>query len=158
MVEHMDIETILSHVRTLAEPLLAARGIELVDLTCRPQGRNHLLQLLVDAPGGISLDRCAEVNRAVSAVLDTAAELTEPYVLEVASPGLDRPLATRRDFERAIGETVTMHLRAPYAGAWEVVGRVVEASDNTVTLETKRWGAIAILISNIAKAVRKLQW
>lgn len=154
----MTHEEIVAYVRSVAEPLLAARDIELVELTGRPQGRQHCLQLLVHTPGGISLDRCAELNRALSGALDQAALLTEPYLLEVSSPGLDRPLTTRRDFERVTGETVTIDLHEPLAGARQVVGRVVSANDSSVALETQRWGTVALPTANIANAVLTLPW
>ena len=154
----MTDEDIVAYVRTVADPLLAERGLELVELAYRPQGWQHVLRLLAHTPGGISLDQCAELNRALSAALDQAEILTEPYLLAVASPGLDRPLTTRRDFERVAGDTITANLREPFAGSWHIVGRVVGASESSVTLETKRWGTVTLPLVNITKAVLKLQW
>src|SRR3990167_9523060 len=93
-------DTVVAHVRGLTEPLLAEQGVELVELMYRREGRGMVLRFLVHTPGGITLDRCAALNRALSDRLDAGGFLDEPYLLEVASPGLDRPLSTRRDFER----------------------------------------------------------
>ena len=154
----MDAETVVAQVRALAEPFLAEQAVELVELAYRREGRGMVLRLLVHTPGGITLDRCADLNRALSDRLDAGALLDEPYVLEVASPGLDRPLATRRDFERVAGETITADLREPFAGQRQLIGRVVSADDASVTLETKRWGSVALPLAHIAHAVVKLQW
>ena len=154
----MDTQAIMSYVQTVTEPLLSARGIELVELTYRPQGRQHMLQLLVQTPAGITLEQCAELNRALSYALDTAGLLEEPYVLEVASPGLDRPLTTRRDFERAAGQLITAELQEPFSGQRQMVGRVVSAEASTVTLETARWGTVTLPLANIARATMKLRW
>ena len=154
----MDTEAIVSYVQTVAAPLLITRGIELVELTYRPQGRQHMLQLLVQTPAGITLEQCAELNRALSHELDAAGLLEEPYLLEVASPGLDRPLTTQRDFKRAAGRLITAELQEPFSGQRQVVGRVVSAEASTVTLEIARWGTVTLPLANIARATMKLRW
>ena len=142
----------------MAEPLLAERGMELVELNARQQGAQLLLQLLVDLPSGITLSQCTELNRALNDALAGSDVGTESYLLEVASPGLDRPLRTHRDFERVAGQTVTATLHQPFAGQHQLVGNVVSADEQHVTLETKRWGAVMLPLASIAKAVITLKW
>ena len=153
----MDTDTLLTHVRSVAEPLLAQRETELVELTMVP-GRSQTLRFLVQTAQGITLEECAALHRALSAALDTNGLLQESYLLEVASPGLDRPLRTRRDFERVQGRSVTVELAQPFAGRWQLVGEVVAADDAAIRLETKRWGTVTLPLTNIRRAVVTLRW
>ena len=153
----MDTDTLLTHVRSVAEPLLAQRETELVELTIVP-GRSPTLRFLVQTAQGITLDECAALNRALSEVLDTNGLLQGSYLLEVASPGLDRPLRTRRDFERVRGRSVTVDLVQPFAGRGQLVGEVRDADETAVMLETKRWGTVTLPLTNIRRAVVTLRW
>lgn len=148
----------MTQVRELAEPLLAERGVELVELTLARHGREPVVRVLVQTATGITLDECAALNRALSERLDESGVMAEPYVLEVASPGLDRPLASRRDFERARGRSVTVELVERFAGRGQLVGDVASADEMTVTLETKRWGTVTLPFTNIRRAVLTLRW
>ena len=154
----MNEHEVLAQVRVTAEPLLAARGMELVELNSGRQGSRRVVRLLVYLPGGITLAQCAELNRALSAELDRVDSFEEPYLLEVASPGLDRPLVTRRDFERVQGETITAELREPFAGQRQLIGQMLSANDTSVTLETKRWGTVTLPLDGIVHASIRLQW
>ncbi len=154
----MDQEALMTHVRTLTEPVLAAQAVELVELRCRREGRALVLQCLVDTPGGITLDECARLNRTLSELLETSGAMTEPYLFEVASPGLDRPLTTRRDFERLRGKRVQLHLVAGAGPAQELIGEVQRTDETAVTVETTRWGMVTVPWTQIAKAVRHVTW
>ena len=90
-------------LRTLLEPGVRALGFELVDSELAGRGRNAVLRVYIDGPHGVTVDDCAEVSRQLSAILDVEDPFPERYVLEVSSPGLDRPLVRREDFERFVG-------------------------------------------------------
>lgn len=121
------------HLLDLLGPVVAAAGYDLEDLTVTAAGRRNLVRVVVDGDGGVDLDAVAEVSRAVSQVLDAAADanFAGPYVLEVTSPGVDRPLTEPRHWRRAVGRLV----QVPVAGR-TVTARVVAASDTGVTLES----------------------
>jgi ribosome maturation factor RimP len=114
-------------------PVVAATGYELEDVSVTPAGRRSLVRVTVDADGGVDLDAVAEVSRAVSKSLDAegAPNFAGPYVLEVSSPGVDRPLTEPRHWRRAIGRLVRVSV-----GDVPTVGRVVRAGDAAVVLET----------------------
>jgi ribosome maturation factor RimP len=114
-------------------PVVAATGYELEDVSVTPAGRRSLVRVTVDADGGVDLDAVAEVSRAVSKSLDAegAPNFAGPYVLEVSSPGVDRPLTEPRHWRRATGRLV----RVP-VGDVPTVGRVVRAGDTAIVLET----------------------
>lgn len=93
-------------VTELAQPIVDALGLELVDLEFKKAGRSHLLCLYIDKPGGVTLDDCAEVSRELSLILDVEDIIAGRYTLEVSSPGLERPLKRRDDFVRFSGRLV----------------------------------------------------
>jgi ribosome maturation factor RimP len=116
-----------SRVRPLLEPVVTAAGYDLEDVTVTAAGRRSVVRVVVDRDGGVDLDDVAEVSRAVSVALDATDELgSSPFVLEVTSPGVDRPLTLPRHWRRNVGRLVR---------AGERTGRIMEADDDAVTLE-----------------------
>ena len=116
----------------LVEPAVAAAGYDLEEVAVTPAGRRRVVRVVVDADGGVSLDDVAEVSRAVSAVLDEHDDLLgdAPYLLEVTSPGVDRPLTEPRHWRRAVGRLV----RVPIGGR-TVEARVTGADSAGVELD-----------------------
>lgn len=114
-------------LETVIGPAVTAAGCDLEDVAVSPAGRRKVVRVVVDADGGVSLDDVADVSRAVSEVLDAHdTELfgASPYVLEVSSPGVDRPLTQPRHWRRAVGRLVEVPIdgrtvRARVAGADE---------------------------------------
>jgi ribosome maturation factor RimP len=117
-------------LRDLLEPVVADAGYDLEDVTVSAAGRRSVVRIIVDRDGGIDLDAVAEVSRDVSSALDETDVMGDaPYTLEVTSPGVDRPLTQPRHWRRAIGRLVAVTVAES-----PVVGRVVAADDDTVTL------------------------
>jgi ribosome maturation factor RimP len=103
------------------ERRVAALGYELVDVRWGGTGRRPLLQLRIDRPpsdpvGGITVDDCASVSRALEPWLDEHGQLSDRYTLEVSSPGVDRPLVRPHDFERFRGERIVVQGTDPLVG------------------------------------------
>lgn len=120
-----------SLVRLLA-PVVTAQGLDLEDVLVTPAGKRRLLRVVVDRDGGVGLDTVAEVSTAVSAALDdTDAMGGAPYVLEVTSPGVDRPLTERRHWRRAMDRLVTLGT----AEGTPLEGRLVEVDDDGIGVE-----------------------
>jgi len=117
----------------LVQPVVTATGYELLDLTVSSAGRRSLVRVTVDGDAGIDLDAVAEVSRAVSDALDAdAAAFAGPFVLEVSSPGVDRPLTEPRLWQRALGRLVSVPIGD---GTDPIVGRVRALNEAGVTLE-----------------------
>lgn len=95
---------LIDRVTLIAEEYLDERGIEIVETTYRREQQGMVLRLLVDKPEGVTIAECEEINKFLSDELDREDVIQERYVLEVSSPGLDRPIKTERDFERAMGK------------------------------------------------------
>ncbi|MBB1258493.1 ribosome maturation factor RimP [Streptomyces alkaliterrae] len=103
--------TQIERLRGLLEPLAAERGLDLEDVAVTPAGKRRVLRVVVDSDEGVRLDACAELSRAASAALDDSDVMGgAPYVLEVTSPGADRPLTEPRHFRRAVGRLVWLRL------------------------------------------------
>lgn len=116
----------------LLAPVVEAEGLDLEDVTVTPAGKRRLVRVVVDRDGGISLDDVSEVSRSVSEKLDASDALgNSPYVLEVTSPGVDRPLTEPRHWRRARGRLV----KAALTDGTEVEGRIAEADDEGVEIE-----------------------
>lgn len=129
-------------IRRLLEPVVGAVGFDLEDLVIQPAGRRRLVRVVVDADGGITLDDVATVNHAVSQALDDTDLMgSQPYVLEVTSPGVDRPLTEPRHWRRAVGRLVRASLtenaltEKAASGRGEIEGRVVTADDEAVVID-----------------------
>lgn len=123
------------------EPPVAAAGYDLEELVVRPAGQRSVVRVVVDRDSGVSLDDVAELSRALSEVLDAQDEALgrSPYVLEVTSPGVDRPLTAPRHWRRNVGRLVSV--AAGPAGAREqLTGRVLRVADDGVVLAVEKGG------------------
>lgn len=125
------------HLTTMIEPVVTAAGFDLEEVVVTPAGRRSLVRVVVDADSGITLDDIAMVSRAVSDVLDDSGDGlgATPYVLEVSSPGVDRPLTQPRHWRRATGRLVRVGLVPSDDGAAALEGRVLRTNDTCVVLD-----------------------
>ncbi len=105
-----------TRLQALLEPVVAALGYELVGIEQVTGGRRGLVRLYIDHPPGVTVDDCERVSRQVSAVLDVEDPIAGGYVLEVSSPGLDRPLYTPAHYARFAGRRARLRLHSPLAG------------------------------------------
>jgi ribosome maturation factor RimP len=119
-------------VSEAVRPAVTAAGYDLEEVAVTPAGRRSVVRVVVDSDDGVDLDAVAEISRAVGAALDAAGAMGESaYVLEVTSPGVDRPLTQPRHWRRATGRLVQTTTAAGDA----VTGRVVLADDSVVVLD-----------------------
>lgn len=109
-------------VEELATPLATARGMEIVDVDFRRQGKDWLLQVFLDKPGGVTTDDCAWVSERLGDLLDQRDPIPGRYYLQVSSPGVERPLKRDGDFERYRGHRVEVSTLAPVAGRRRFTG------------------------------------
>ncbi len=118
---------------TLLSPVVSAQGLDLEDVTVTPAGKRRLLRVVVDRDGGVGLDTVAAVSTAVAAALDdTDAMGATPYVLEVTSPGVDRPLREPRHWARALTRLVSVSTRE----GTSLTGRLVVVDTAGIGIET----------------------
>ena len=134
-------DPVATRVTGLVAPVVESAGYDLEELVVTPAGRRSIVRVVVDRDAGVTLDDVAEVSRAVSATLDESdGEFgSAPYVLEVTSPGVDRPLTEPRHWRRNTGRLVTVGVGS--AGATEqVTARVLEVDGEGVTLAVEAAG------------------
>ena len=118
----------------LVTPILEEHGFELVDVEYVKEAGTWYLRAFIDKPGGITIDDCEVVSRALSDRLDEEDFIDDAYVLEVSSPGLTRPLRKPKDFERNIGKPVDIRLFRAVGGRKEFTADLVAYTDTTVTV------------------------
>ena len=123
-----------STLKALLQPVVEALGCELWGLQLESGGKRKLLRIYIDREEGIGVEDCERVSRQSSAVLDVEDAISGEYVLEVSSPGMDRPLYELAQYERYIGEDVSLRLRFAYDGRRNFKGRLVGVDGDEIVL------------------------
>lgn len=134
----------------LLKPLMEQNQFELVDVEFVKEAGTWFLRAYIDKPGGITIDDCETVSRALSDQLDEENFIEETYILEVSSPGLGRPLKKDKDFERSLGESVEVRLFKAVEKQKEFTGILKAWDKETVTLEFEDGDTFVIERTNIA--------
>jgi len=134
----------------LITPIVEANSFELVDVEYVKEGGNYYLRAYIDKPGGITIDDCEIVSRALSDKLDEADFIKEAYILEVSSPGLCRPLKKEKDFERSIGQEVEIKLYKPINKQKEVIGLLDAYDKENVVIKVDEESTMTIQRKDIA--------
>lgn len=120
----------------VVRPIVEANGMELVEVEFKKLYGTPTLTIYIDKPGGVSLDDCELIHRAIDAPIDEL-DPTEgmPYNLNVSSPGLDRPLKSPGDYRRKLGEKLEVSLYAPLDGKKKYIAVLSGATDEEITLQ-----------------------
>lgn len=134
----------------LIMPVIEQNAFELVDVEFVKEGSNWYLRLYVDKEGGITIDDCELVSRAMSDILDREDYIEESYILEVSSPGLGRPLKKEKDFLRSIGSEVEIKLYRPVERQKEFTGILKSFDKENVVIEVENGVEKSFLRSEIA--------
>ena len=142
---------VVDSVRTLAQPLCDSEGLELVHVEFQRESSGRILRLYIDKPDGINLNDCVGVSRQMGDILDVHLEDIGPYNLEVTSPGLERPLAKKQDFERFKGNRAKIKTSRPRNGQKNFTGILTGISGGQVSLQIGEQ-TIAIPYEDISKA------
>lgn len=147
-------------VRDAVLPAVEAAGLHLEDVVVKPAGRRSVVRVVVDLPddavGSLDSDTLADVSRDVSAALDARDPIKGDYLLEVSTPGTDRPLTEPRHFRRARTRLVRLNLRDGSV----VTGRLVEADDDALTLDVPGRGADdrrTVALADVARGVVEVE-
>ncbi len=119
----------------MVTPIIEANNLELVDVEYVKEGSDYYLRVYADKEGGITINDCEIVNRALGDLLDKDDYIDDAYILEVSSPGLTRPLKKENDFKRSIGKLVEIKTFAKVNGAKEFEGILKAYDADTVTIE-----------------------
>jgi ribosome maturation factor RimP len=128
-------DKLLEEVREVVEPILESEGYELVDLEYRLETHGWVLRFYLDREGGVTVEECAAVSGEVGAVLEVKDIIPNPYVLEISSPGLTRPLKNLKDFDKYRNRLVKIKLYEPLEGRKNFKGTLLGLEGEKVRLE-----------------------
>jgi len=140
-----------ARLTAMLQPLVNDLGYEFVGLEYSSNPKNPVLVLYIDKPEGIAVEDCESVSREVAALLDVEDPIAGHYVLEVSSPGLDRPLFTPDQFARFEGEVARVTVFAPVSGRRKFKGRILGVEGDAIELD-QDGVAVTLEHGNIAKA------
>jgi ribosome maturation factor RimP len=144
--------SIEERVRGIAERVALDHGLELVHAeVAGPEGK-PIIRLFIDKPGGVTHKDCSEVSLHVGTVLDVEDFIHSPYTLEVSSPGLERGLYKRQDYERFAGHAAKLKARQPVNGQRNFRGRIEGIEGDEVIFEDKTSGLVRVPLGDIVKA------
>ncbi len=144
-------------IQRLVRPIVEAEEMELVDVEYK-KGQNSVLRIFIDKPEGVNVSDCTKISTQVGAFLDIEDLIENNYVLEVSSPGLDRPLKNKADYDRNKGKLIKVSLYAPLEGKKTFIGRIIGADDQKVILKEKSEKIIDIPFAAIAKGKLKIEF
>jgi len=143
----------LAAIEAMIAPTLDAMGYALVRLRFAGGGRQTLQVMAERRDGaGMTVDDCAELSRTISALLDVEDPLPGAYLLEVSSPGIDRPLVRPADYERFAGHEAAIETARPIAGRKRFRGRLAGLADSGVRLELAEGEAVVVPLADIHRA------
>jgi ribosome maturation factor RimP len=154
----VSVTALPSHVQELADRVADGHGVEVLELDLHGQGRGRVLSVVLDAEEPVEADVVELVSKDLSRALDEANPVAGSYTLEVSTPGLSRPLHTRRDFRRQRGHEVSIVRAAdPDPAAASVKGTVVDADDEAVVLEVDG-EQVRVPLSEVVRGKVVLPW
>ncbi len=119
----------------MLKPSIEDLGYELVLIEIGNQAKQVVLRIYIDTPGGIQIDDCETVSRHISAILDVEDPVSSEYLLEVSSPGIDRPLVKPEHFKLHLGDEAKIIMHSYVLGRRKFTGQMIEADDEQVVVE-----------------------
>lgn len=146
-----DIISITKQVSDLIDPILSEMKFELVDVEYLTDRGRWVLRIYIDKEGGVTLDDCATVSRELGDLIDIKDIIEHEYVLEVSSPGLNRPLKKEADFIRAIGKKIKVRTRAPVDGRRNFTGVLRDFKEQKLAMDSEG-RLVSLAWSGIEKA------
>ena len=145
------LSKILTNLNDKFSTIIEEMGYELVDIKYQREGNNWYLRFFIDKENGIVMDDCSAVSRKVDKILDELDIIPNAYILEVSSPGAERPLKKPEDFERYQGEKVIIKTKEAIENSKTFIGNILNASLDSVTI-TKDKTEIVIHYEKIKSA------
>jgi ribosome maturation factor RimP len=139
-------------IAELAGEIAASMGMEVVLVEVKGDGSRSIVRAYIDQPSGITLDDCERFSRRLSVSLDVEDWIPSRYILEVSSPGVNRPLIKESDFRRFAGKEARVRTRLLIAGQKNFRGRIIGVTESRLELEIAPGKRIGIALMDIEKA------
>lgn len=149
-----DIE---QRVHRMVEELVRGSELELVEVRFTREGRQNILKVFIHRDEGITLTHCQSLSERLDLALEVEDFISDSYILEVSSPGVNRPLRTRRDFERNTGRLARVSTTEVLDDRKRFLGRIREVDDRELTLEGSK-STWRIPLESIAKAKLEVEF
>lgn len=140
-------------IEELVKPIIENLGYSVYDVMYQKEGKENYLRIFIDSPNGIGLNDCELVNNSTTDILDEKDYIKAQYYLEISSPGLERNLRRKEQFENNIGSKVEIHLYKQIDGKKEIVGILKEYNEEYIIVDD-----IKIENKNIASAKTVYNW
>jgi len=147
----MGKSSVAQSVEELISPVLISENLELVDIEYKKEGKDWTLRVFIDKPGGITVQDCQTTSHRVEDMIEIDGLIPSHYILEVSSPGLDRPLKKEKDFLKFRGKHIRLTTFAAVNNQKKFKGVIRDFQDSTLTLEVQQ-KVFQIPLTNIAKA------
>ncbi len=148
----MGAGSIEERVRAIAERVAIDHGLELVHSEVAGPENKPIVRIFVDKPTGVTHEDCAQISLHLGTILDVEDFIHSSYTLEVSSPGLERGLYKREDYERFAGRLAKLKARRPINGQRNFRGRLLGMDGEEVVFEDRTSGQVKISLESIAKA------
>lgn len=144
--------TLEQKIEMLVSPAIEALGMVLWGVEYLPAGKDSTLRIYIDRPiVGVTVDDCSKVSRQISAIMDVEDPISSAYMLEISSPGLDRPLFRLEHYIPYVGKTVNVRTRSPIMGRRKFKGELAQVGADEIEVEVDR-EVYLIPFSSIEKA------
>jgi len=144
--------SIEERVQQIAERVAIDHGLELVHAEVAGPDNKPIVRIFIDKPEGVTHEDCSQMSLHVGTILDVEDFIHSSYTLEVSSPGLERGLYKRKDYERFCGHPAKMRTRQPVNGQRNFRGRIVGIEGDQVIFEDKTSGRVTVPFDSIVKA------
>ncbi|MBI5038919.1 MAG: ribosome maturation factor RimP [Nitrospirae bacterium] len=145
-------------IKEIVRPVVDSFGLVLDGIEYIPHGRRWVLRIYIDKEGGATLDDCQKISVQVGNLLDAENIIPHPYLLEVSSPGLDRPLKRLDDYVKYTGRLIRLNTARPYNNKTTFTGRILSVDAELIKIETRKNGVVDIPFLDIAKARLEIEF
>jgi ribosome maturation factor RimP len=143
--------SVVESIIEISEPVVKDEGLELVDVEYKKLGKTWTLRVFIDSEQGVTVDDCQKISRQISDIIEIDDLIANPFVLEVSSPGLDRPLKKEQDFLRFKNKKVQVKTFSPIENRKKFRGIIQSCKDNTLFLD-EEGVSIEISLDKISQA------
>ncbi|MCX8033730.1 MAG: ribosome maturation factor RimP [Thermodesulfovibrio sp.] len=131
----MNIRELKDLIIKYAQEVSETEGVEVVDLEIHPGGKGLVVKVFIDKEGGVTVRDCEIFSRSLEAILDVEDPIKGSYILEVSSPGLDRPLKNKKDFLRNLGRNIKITTKEKISEKTFFIGKIIDVGDDWVRIE-----------------------
>lgn len=145
-------------ISEIVRPVVGSFGLVLEGIEYIPHGKRWVLRIYIDKEGGATLDDCQKVSVQVGNLLDAENTIPHAYLLEVSSPGLDRPLKRLEDYIKYAGRVIRLNTAKPYNNKTTFTGRILSVDAELIRIESRKDGVVDILFSDITKARLEIEF